>query len=78
VAISATFVWALVTGHWKDAEALTDHAAAVAGLVVGGLLAAPFAGYITRIVPQRALTYAVGGMLLVLATYQGLQLADVL
>ncbi|QTN20129.1 sulfite exporter TauE/SafE family protein [Brevundimonas sp. AJA228-03] len=78
VAISATFVWALVTGHWKDAEALTNHAAAVAGLVVGGLLAAPFAGYVTRIVPQRALTYAVGGLLLVLATYQGLQLADVL
>lgn len=78
VAISATFVWALVTGHWKDTEALTHHAAAVAGLVVGGLLAAPFAGYITRIIPQRALTYAVGGLLLVLASYQGLQLTGVL
>ena len=28
VAISATFVWALVTGHWRDAEALTAHARA--------------------------------------------------
>lgn len=74
VAISATFVWALVTGHWRDAEALTDHAAAVGGLVVGGLLAAPFAGYITKAVPQRALTYAVGGLLLCLALFQGLQL----
>lgn len=78
VAISATFVWALVTGHWKDADALTNHASAVAGLVVGGLLAAPFAGYITKAVPQRALTYAVGGLLLCLATFQGLQLADVI
>lgn len=75
--ISATFVWALVTGHWKDAEALADHASAVAGLVVGGLLAAPFAGYITKIVPQRLLTYAVGGLLLILAAFQGLQLAGV-
>ena len=77
VAISATFVWALVTGHWKDADALTNHASAVAGLVVGGLLAAPFAGYITKAVPQRALTYGVGGLLLLLAGFQGMQLAGV-
>lgn len=78
VAISATFVWALVTGHWRDADALANHASAVAGLVVGGLLAAPFAGYITKAVPQRLLTYAVGGLLLCLAAFQGLQLAGVL
>lgn len=78
VAISATFVWALVTGHWKDADALTNHASAVAGLVVGGLLAAPFAGWITKAVPQRALTYAVGVLLLGLSMFQGLQLAGVL
>lgn len=77
VAISATFVWALVTGHWKEADALQNHAAAVAGLVVGGLLAAPFAGWITKAVPQRALTYGVGGLLLLLAGFQGLQLAGV-
>ena len=78
VAISATFVWALATGHWRDADALANHASAVAGLVVGGLLAAPFAGYITKAIPQRGLTYAVGGLLLVLAAFQGLQLAGVL
>ena len=78
VAISATFVWALVTGHWEDAEALTDHAAAVAGLVAGGLIAAPFAGYIVKKAPQRVLTFAVGGLLLALSLFQGLQLAGVL
>jgi uncharacterized membrane protein YfcA len=77
VAISATFVWALVTGHWEDAEAITNHASAVAGLVVGGLLAAPFAGYITKVIPQRALTYAVGFLLLILAAFQGAQMAGV-
>lgn len=77
-AISATFVWALVTGHWEEAGALQNHAAAVAGLIVGGLIAAPFAGLITKKVPRRALTYAVGGLLLFLAGFQALQLAGVI
>ncbi len=78
VAISATFVWALVTGHWEDADAIQNHFTAVAGLVVGGLIAAPFAGLITKKVPRRALTYGVGGLLLILAGFQGLQLAGVI
>ena len=75
VAISATFVWALVTGHWAEAGALENHAAAVGGLVVGGLLAAPFAGLIAKRVPRKVLTYAVGILLLALAVFQGLRLA---
>ena len=78
VAISATFVWALLTGHWREAGALENHAAAVGGLVVGGLIAAPFAGHIVKRIPRRALTYAVGGLLIVLAGFQGLQLAGIL
>ncbi|MBI2261412.1 MAG: sulfite exporter TauE/SafE family protein [Caulobacterales bacterium] len=78
VAISAAFVWALMSGHWRDADALQNHAAAVGGLVAGGLVAAPFAGLIAKRVPRRALTYAVGGLLLALAGFQGLQLAGVL
>ncbi|HYC75383.1 sulfite exporter TauE/SafE family protein [Brevundimonas sp.] len=78
VAISAAFVWALLSGHWREADALQNHAAAVGGLVVGGLAAAPFAGLIAKRVPRRVLTYAVGGLLLVLAAFQGLQLAGVL
>ena len=75
VAISATFVWSLVSGHWKEAGALEHHAAAVGGLVVGGLIAAPFAGVIVKRVPQRAMTYAVGAVLVLLAAFQGAQLA---
>ncbi|TAJ55613.1 sulfite exporter TauE/SafE family protein [Brevundimonas sp.] len=78
VAISATFIWALITGHWAEAGALENHAAAVGGLVAGGLLAAPFAGLIAKRVPRTLLTYAVGVLLLVLAAFQGLQLAGVL
>ena len=78
VAISATFVWSLMSGHWVEAGALEHHASAIGGLVVGGLVAAPFAGWITKRVSRRVLTYAVGGLLLVLAGFQGLQLAGVL
>jgi len=77
-AISATFVWALMSGHWRDADALQNHAAAVGGLVAGGLIAAPFAGLIAKRVPRKVLTYAVGVLLLFLAGFQGLQLAGVL
>lgn len=74
VAVSATFVWALASGHWAEAGALQNHAAAVGGLVVGGLIAAPFAGLIVKKVPRKVLTYAVGGLLIALALFQGVQL----
>ena len=77
VAISAAFVWALLSGHWRNADALQNHASAVAGLVIGGLAAAPFAGWITKRVPAKVLTYMVGGLIVLLAGYQGLQIAGV-
>lgn len=42
--------------------------------MVGGLIAAPFAGLIVKKVPRKVLTYAVGGLLIVLAAFQGYQL----
>lgn len=75
-AISAAFLIALLTGRW-DGGALENHAAAVGGLIVGGLIAAPFAGLITKKVPARVLTYGVGGLIIALGTYQALQLAGV-
>ena len=75
-AISVAFLAALLTGRWAGG-ALQDHAWAVGGLVVGGLIAAPFAGWITKIVPARTLTFLVGGLIIALALYQGLQLAGI-
>lgn len=77
VAISATFVWALMTGHWEQAGALRDYASAVGGLIIGGLIAAPFAGWIAKTVPMPILSRLVGSLILVLAAFQGLQLAGV-
>ena len=68
--ISATFLAALISGHWRDADGLANHAASVAGLILGGLVAAPLAGKIVKIVPVRTLTFAVGVLVLALAGYQ--------
>lgn len=76
--ISAAFLAALLSGHWAQAEGLTSHAASVAGLIVGGLLAAPLAGFIVRILPVRVLTYAVGIVVVALAGYQTARLAGLL
>jgi uncharacterized protein len=70
VAVSAAFVLALVTGHWADAGELTQYLWPVAGLIVGGVLAAPLAGYAIRIVPRQVLMYLVGSLISLLAIYQ--------
>jgi uncharacterized membrane protein YfcA len=76
--ISAAFLAALLSGHWQNAEGIAAHATSVLGLVLGGLLAAPFAGYLVKIAPARVLTYAVGALVLGLAGYQALRLVGVL
>lgn len=70
ISVSLTFLLALITGHWSDAGDLTQHLAAVGGLIVGGVAAAPLAGYMVRIVPARQLTAIVGVLIMTLAAYQ--------
>ena len=69
-AVSLSFLTALLTGHWEEAEGLRAHGAAVAGLVVGGLIAAPMAGYVVRLVPHRRLMAMVGVLICAIAVYQ--------
>jgi uncharacterized membrane protein YfcA len=71
LAISATFVVALVTGHWETTGNLVDFAIPVAGLIAGGVVAAPVASFLAKYVPARRLLAAVGVLVLVLTTYQG-------
>ena len=70
--VSIAFLVALLTGHWKDAGDLTNHFAAVSGLIVGGLVAAPFAGLIVKSLAETTLLRAVGALIVCLATYQTL------
>ncbi len=74
VAVSATFLFAILTGHWSEASGLLDHAWSIAGLIFGGLLAAPLAGYVVKRVPTGPLMYAVGFLVLGLAAYQSWQI----
>lgn len=69
-AVSAAFLTALLTGHWAEAEGLMTYAWAVGGLIAGGVIAAPMAGYVTRMLPQKYLMVAVGGLISLLAIYQ--------
>ena len=69
-AISAAFVTTLLTGWWNGAVDLAGNAVAIAGLVAGGLLAAPLAGWAARLAPPRALGRAVGALILLLAALQ--------
>ncbi len=73
VAISATFIWAIATGGLAVAQGLVGHIKAVAGLVIGGLIAAPIAGYATKLIPARTLMGIVGVLVIALASYQAWQ-----
>ncbi|MGE3143494.1 MAG: sulfite exporter TauE/SafE family protein [Hyphomonadaceae bacterium] len=74
LAISATFIWAFVTGRVHFAGGVSGAGAALGGLIIGGLIAAPIAGYITKILPARALMAMVGVLVVGLALWQGVQL----
>lgn len=69
-AVSASFLAALLSGHWDSGQDIAAHGAANAGLIVGGLIAAPLAGYAVRIIPHRVLMVMVGLLVCSLAIYQ--------
>jgi hypothetical protein len=48
--------------------------AALGGLVIGGLIAAPLAGYVTKIAPARLLLGAAAVLVISLSIWQGVQL----
>ncbi len=74
VAISATFVASLVTGHWHEADNIAGFGWSVGGLIFGGLLAAPMAGYVIRVLPRKVLGTLTGCLIIGLAIYQGSRL----
>jgi uncharacterized membrane protein YfcA len=76
LAVSLSFLLALLSGHWSTAGDLADHASAVAGLVVGGLFAAPLAGLMVKRLPEKTLLRLVGCLIVLLAGWQTLQAFD--
>lgn len=72
-AVSAAFLAALVSGHWET-EGLAQHLWSVLGLIAGGVVAAPLAGWMTKVLPIRALTWIVGLVVTGLAVWQAVVL----
>lgn len=68
--VSATFVVAFFSGHWDPEGGLMQHASAVLGLIIGGVAAAPLAGYLVKIVPPRIIGFLVGTLIVSLSIYQ--------
>ena len=75
LAVSLTFLITLLTGHWAEAGDLISNLAAVAGLVVGGLFAAPLAGYFVKTMSEIFLLRLVGILIMLLAGWQTAQLS---
>jgi uncharacterized membrane protein YfcA len=75
VAISITFLYTMWTGRMDLGEyGLSQGLAALGGLIFGGLIAAPLAGYVTKIAPARLLLGAVALLVISLSVWQGVQL----
>jgi hypothetical protein len=74
VAISATFIWTMMTGRLVIEGGIAHGLAALGGLVIGGLIAAPLAGYVTKIAPARLLLGAAAVLVISLSIWQGIQL----
>jgi uncharacterized membrane protein YfcA len=74
VAISLTFLFTLLTGRFELEGGIIAGGAALAGLIVGGLFAAPLAGYITKAAPARALLGGASVLVIALSIWQGIQL----
>lgn len=74
VAISLTFLITLITGRFELEGGAISGGAALAGLIVGGLFAAPLAGYVTKAAPARWLLGAASVLVIALSIWQGIQL----
>lgn len=74
VAISLTFIWALLTGRFELEGGLAAGGAALGGLILGGVMAAPLAGFVTKIAPARVLLAAASVLVMTLSVWQGFQL----
>jgi hypothetical protein len=74
IAISAAFIVTIITGRMEVTNReFVSGAAAIIGLVLGGLLAAPLAGYVTKVAPARLLLGAAAVLVISISIWQGIQ-----
>lgn len=73
LSVSLTFLFSLISGHWEMAGRWTDNLAAIAGLIIGGLFAAPLAGFMVKTLHETFLLRLVGCLIVLLAGWQTAQ-----
>ncbi|MFH1797713.1 MAG: sulfite exporter TauE/SafE family protein [Pseudomonadota bacterium] len=73
VAVALSFLFALLSGHWDDAGAMSANLTAIAGLIIGGLFAAPLAGLVVMAAEETLLLRLVGCLIVLLAGWQTAQ-----
>jgi len=74
LAVSLTFVAAIVTGRWESVG-VSDNLFAIGGLVLGGVFTAPIAAYAVKFVPEKLLLFIVGILICSLSIFQFVNLA---
>jgi uncharacterized protein len=73
-AISLSFLLAIVTGRWEDGGGVVALGASIAGLIAGGLMAAPLAGKLVSIIPEGVLLRLVGVLIMAVSAFQAWQM----
>lgn len=74
LAISITFLWTLLAGRFEIEGGLAQGGAALGGLILGGVIAAPLAGFVTKVASGRLLLGAASVLVIALSIWQGIQL----
>jgi len=73
LSVSLSFLATFVTGHWQPAGGLGNHFTSIGGLIIGGVLAAPLAGWVVKALNESTLLRLVGTLITLLAGYQTLE-----
>jgi|SRR5688500_14658898 uncharacterized membrane protein YfcA len=77
LSVSTSFLAAMLTGHWEEA-AFGAYGTSIAGLIVGGVIAAPISGWMVKTIAEKTLLTMVGCLILLLAGYQTASLFGIL
>ena len=69
-AVVSAFAVTIFLGVWAESNGIMDHFTAIMGLILGGLPAAFFAGWLLKVAPRKPLMIAVGLLICSIAGFE--------
>lgn len=69
-AVVSAFAATIFFGVWEESKGISEHLTAILGLILGGVPAALFAGWLLKVAPRKPLMIAVGLLILGIAGYE--------